>query len=313
MGAGLGAAAGPIGSIISGGVTIAGAMRGSKQRKAEARKARAEFETRRANLQNFTFTNPFAGMENVAEDLTINQEAAQFQAQQTDQALANALSALTQSGGTGGGNAQAIINAALASKQNVSADIARQEQANRLAAVNREAKLQELEAQGDLDLQTQQYTQNQELFTLAAGRKRQSDAAQAQATQQLFGGIGQAVGGIAGLAGGGLGGGAGAGGGGDLSQVTSAITGGGGESAALDPSMFAGFFSDRRLKKNIKLISISPSGLNIYNFEYKNTKFGKGVFQGVMSDEVPSNAVIKHPSGYDLVDYSKIDVKFNKK
>lgn len=196
MGAGLGAAAGPIGSLISGGLTIAGAMRGSKQRKAEARKARAEFETRRANLQNFTFTNPFAGMENVAEDLTINQEAAQFQAQQTDQALANALSALTQSGGTGGGNAQAIINAALQSKQAVSADIARQEQANRLAAVNREAKLQELEATGDLDLQTQQYTQNQELFTLAAGRKRQSDAAQAQATQQLFGGIGQAVGGI---------------------------------------------------------------------------------------------------------------------
>ena len=236
MGAGLGAAAGPIGSIISGGVTIAGAMRGSKQRKAEARKARAEFETRRANLQNFTFTNPFAGMENVAEDLTINQEAAQFQAQQTDQALANALSALTQSGGTGGGNAQAIINAALASKQNVSADIARQEQANRLAAVNREAKLQELEAQGDLDLQTQQYTQNQELLTLAAGRKRQSDAAQAQATQQLFGGIGQAVGGIAGLAGGGLGGGAGAvGGGGELSEVAKTVAGRGGSNAKQIP------------------------------------------------------------------------------
>lgn len=226
MGAGLGAAAGPIGSIISGGVTILGAMRGSKQRKAEARKARAEFETRRANLQNFTFTNPFAGMENVAEDLTINQEAAQFQAQQTDQALSNALSALTQSGGTGGGNAQAIINAALASKQNVSADIARQEQANRLAAVNREAKLQELEAAGDLDLQTQQYTQNQELLTLAAGRKRQSDAAQAQATQQLFGGIGQAVGGIAGL-GGKLGGGGGSG----AADVVSSVTGSGGSNA----------------------------------------------------------------------------------
>ena len=82
MGAGLGAAAGPIGSLISGGIGILGSMRGSKERQAEARKARADFETRRGNLQNFTFTNPFAGMENVAEDLTINQEAAQFQAQQ---------------------------------------------------------------------------------------------------------------------------------------------------------------------------------------------------------------------------------------
>lgn len=197
MGAGLGAAAaGPVGSIISGGIGIVGSLIGSKQRRREAKAARAEFEQRRANLQNFQFTNPFAGMENVAEDLTINQEAAQFQAQQTDQALANALSALTQSGGTGGGNAQAIINAALQSKQNVAADIARQEQANQLAAVNREAKLQELEATGELDLQSQQYSQTQELLTLAAGRKRQADAAQAQATQQLFGGIGQAVGGI---------------------------------------------------------------------------------------------------------------------
>ena len=299
MGAGLGAAAGPLGTLISGGIQIAGAMRGSKQRKAEAKKARAEYETTRANMQNFTFTNPFEGMENVAEDLTINQEAAQFQAQQTDQALANALSALTQSGGTGGGNAQAIINAALQSKQAVSADIARQEQANRMAAVNREARLQELQATGDLDLQTQQYTQNQELFTLASGRKRQSDIAQVQATKQLFGGIGQASEGLIGLAP-------------SIGKGLKSIFGkkddGGGDN--LDFGMVFG--SDRRLKKNIKLISISPSGLNIYNFEYKNSKFGKGVFQGVMSDEVPSNAVIKHPDGYDRVDYSKIDVKFKK-
>ena len=70
--------------------------------------------------------------------------------------------------------------------------------------------------------------------------------------------------------------------------------------------------SDRKLKKDIKLIGVSPSGLNIYSFRYKDIKFGKGLFQGVMSDEVPSNAVIKHADGYDLVDYSKIDVKFNK-
>tara|TARA_R100001510_G_C7621270_1_gene182133 strand:- start:208 stop:1107 length:900 start_codon:yes stop_codon:yes gene_type:complete len=298
MGAGLGAAAGPLGTLISGGIQIAGAMRGSDQRKAEARKARAEYETTRANMQNFTFTNPFEGMENVAEDLTINQEAAQFQAQQTDQALANALSALTQSGGTSGGNAQAIINAALQSKQAVSADIARQEQANRMAAVNREARLQELQATGDLDLQTQQYTQNQELFTLASGRKRQSDIAQVQATKQLFGGIGQASEGLIGLA----------------PSIGKGLKSIFGKKDGGDDVPFSGGFSisDRRLKKNIKLIGISPSGFNIYNFEYKNSKFGKGVFQGVMSDEVPSNAVIKHPDGYDRVDYSKIDVKFNK-
>ena len=34
--------------------------------------------------------------------------------------------------------------------------------------------------------------------------------------------------------------------------------------------------SDRRAKKNIKLIGKSNSGLNIYAFEYINKTFGKG-------------------------------------
>ena len=66
------------------------------------------------------------------------------------------------------------------------------------------------------------------------------------------------------------------------------------------------------LKKDINLIGESPSGLYIYTFEYKDKNFGKGFFQGVMSDEIPQDAVIKHSDGYDLVDYSKIDVEFKK-
>jgi len=29
-----------------------------------------------------------------------------------------------------------------------------------------------------------------------------------------------------------------------------------------------------------------------------------------MSDEVPTNAIIKHKDGFDRVDYSKLDVEF---
>ena len=71
-----------------------------------------------------------------------------------------------------------------------------------------------------------------------------------------------------------------------------------------------GLLSDRRLKKNIKLIGSSPSGLNIYAFEYIDKIFGDGVYQGVMSEEIPSDAIMKHESGYDAVDYSKLDVEF---
>ena len=68
--------------------------------------------------------------------------------------------------------------------------------------------------------------------------------------------------------------------------------------------------SDRRLKKDIKLIGLSSSGLKVYSFKYKNISFGKGIFQGVMSDEIPSHAVIKGNDGFDRVDYSKIEVEF---
>jgi hypothetical protein len=67
--------------------------------------------------------------------------------------------------------------------------------------------------------------------------------------------------------------------------------------------------SDRKLKKNINKIGESPSGLNIYSFEYKNSKYGEGLFQGVMSDEIPQEAVGTR-DGYDTVDYSMLDVEF---
>jgi hypothetical protein len=67
--------------------------------------------------------------------------------------------------------------------------------------------------------------------------------------------------------------------------------------------------SDRRLKKNITKIGKSTSGLNIYSFEYKNPTDGKGLFQGVMSNEVPQEAVINNGE-YDMVNYSLLDVEF---
>ena len=74
----------------------------------------------------------------------------------------------------------------------------------------------------------------------------------------------------------------------------------------------AAAISDRRLKKNISLIGKSPNGLNIYSFEYINSKFGNGLYQGVMSDEIPFSAVIDSGNGYDMVNYNAIDVEFKR-
>ena len=67
--------------------------------------------------------------------------------------------------------------------------------------------------------------------------------------------------------------------------------------------------SDRRLKKNITKIGESNRGFNIYSFEYKDSLDGEGLFQGVMSDEMPQEAVTS-VDGYDRVNYSMLDVEF---
>ena len=64
--------------------------------------------------------------------------------------------------------------------------------------------------------------------------------------------------------------------------------------------------SDIRLKEDIKLVSKSPSGINIYNFKYKGD--GK-TYQGVMAHQVP-HASIVNDEGYLMVDYNKLDVEF---
>ena len=84
------------------------------------------------------------------------------------------------------------------------------------------------------------------------------------------------------------------------------------ENEIADKTWWQSTFSDRKLKHNIVFIKKSPSGINIYNFEYKDSKLGIGTYQGVMSDEIPQEAVIKHSNGYDMVDYSKLDVNFIK-
>ena len=60
------------------------------------------------------------------------------------------------------------------------------------------------------------------------------------------------------------------------------------------------------------LVGKSSSGINIYNFEYKNSIYGSGVYQGVMSDDIPQKAVVKNRGKYDMVDYNKLDVDFIK-
>jgi hypothetical protein len=68
------------------------------------------------------------------------------------------------------------------------------------------------------------------------------------------------------------------------------------------------FFSDSRLKEDIRLIGKSPAGINIYSFKYKQSA---GTYEGVMAQEVPWAREMTD-TGFYMVDYSKVDVEFRR-
>ncbi len=185
-----------MGQIIGGATQIVGSMIGGGKRRREEKAAMAQANMDQQAIRDYQFSNPYANLENVAEDLTVNQQASQFQAQQTDAALAQGLDAIVAGGG-GGGGAQAIAQAALQSKQNISANIASQESRNQMTRVNQAGTLQQLEAQGEEDLQQQEYKRLEENQNMSSQRFAAAQAARAKATADLVGGIGDVVGGVA--------------------------------------------------------------------------------------------------------------------
>ena len=284
-----------LGKIIGG--IYSGIQAGKANKKAEAAAEEAEAEKNRmkeiySNLDTSNpfegMTNQFAGMENTMEDLTVDKKAAEFASQQFQQSQANIMG---QMRGAAGGSGIAALAQSLAQQgqlasQKAAAGIGQQESANQKAMAAEAGRLQTQEAKGATDVATQiaqgeQSSQRLEmqkqgaLMQMAASESAAADA-QVASTQQA------------------------------KDDAWSGVIGGVGDIAGQALGL-----SDRRLKKNIKLIGYSTSGLKIYAFEYINKIFGDGTYQGVMSDEISNDAVIKQ-NGYDIVDYSKLDVEFKK-
>ncbi len=91
----------------------------------------------------------------------------------------------------------------------------------------------------------------------------------------------------------------------------SLLTAGKGSVGASLMSMIPGF-SDVRTKENVKPVGKLSSGVTVYEYEYKSEfkpVAGSGKFIGVMAQElekVDPSAVFRHPSGFKMVDYSKV-------
>ena len=138
-------------------------------------------------------------------------------------------------------------------------------------------------ARGAQDAQMSDFNRQATLLGISMERKGQADQARADAKAQILGGIGTMADAAQDLA----------------VDIVGAAAGG-----------VVG--SDKRLKENIKLVGKSKRGFKIYTFEYKDKKYGEGTYQGVMSDEVPRENVIVNQDGYDMVNYSNLDVEFKR-
>ena len=309
--------------------TVGTTMYAANQQKKAAGNARddkrtAEAKVEELKLKRQEILNPYRGatdlssmaknlsgtMSNPYAELGVATQAAEIQMEQTDIALANTLDTLRATGASAGG-ATALAQAALQSKKGVSASIESQEAQN-----------EKLKAQGDQVLQSRKQAEEQRMQSVAFSEAQRLQGLDAAGNQYVFQqeenrlnadldrasgvvtqsqqDIAQANQNQAAIISGGM------------SAVGNIVSSGVGALGGIEQANIAKTTSDRRLKKNIEKIGESPSGLNIYSFEYIDNINGKGVYQGVMSDEIPSKAVVNHNDGYDRVDYSKLDVEFKK-
>jgi len=186
-----------VAKAISGGVQ-------KKKAKAEAAKAQAELEAQKAAFKGLDTSNPFLNLENTMEDLTVNQEEAQFVAEKQAQSQANILSELRGAAGGSGiaALAQTLANQGSENARKAAISIGKQEQANQMAERNQAASIQKAERQGEIMSRNMKQQQVQALMGMAAQDVASAKQAQAAADEKMWSGITSAAGGIAGGVGG---------------------------------------------------------------------------------------------------------------
>ena len=147
----------------------------------------AKLDKQKAEYKSMKFTNPFANMENTFEDLTVNQQQAQFQAQQGSQQRANIMQNMKGAAGSSGiaGLAQALANQGSLQTQQISASIGQQESANQIAAAKGAAAIQTYDRQGQQWVQQANMDRQATLLGMQMGQTTGANLAsqQAQANQ----------------------------------------------------------------------------------------------------------------------------------
>jgi len=164
-------------ALVGAGMGVASASKAKKDQEDAANARRAQEDIiagLEANRQEIT--NPMAGLTNEAMKVGVATQAAQFQAEEADMALANTLDTIMQTGG-GGAGATALAQMALKSKQGISADIQKQEVKNAKNVANAQMAINQQEALGEKWAWEQQETRDMQALDRA---QNQADKYEAQ-------------------------------------------------------------------------------------------------------------------------------------
>ena len=204
--------------VIKGATSIIGGNnRGRAERdllKEENALAGEQYDAMRKDIRGLSITNPYKDLntsfENTFEDMTVNQQQAQFQAQQAAQARANLLSNLQGAAGSSGiaGLAQALANQQQVQGQQISASIGQQEAANQRASAQGAMRVQAMEQQarqtvmgGEFLRQQSENERQMNLLNLQAGRqdaerdfRAQMLTSEQNQKQAVMGGVGDLLG-----------------------------------------------------------------------------------------------------------------------
>tara|TARA_Y100000401_G_scaffold101182_1_gene90572 strand:- start:177 stop:860 length:684 start_codon:yes stop_codon:yes gene_type:complete len=148
----------------------------------ERNKQQAALKKEMDAYRSMEYKNPFENMENVYEDLTVNQQQAEFQAQQGAQQRADIMQNLRGAAGGSGiaGLAQALANQGQLQTQQISASIGQQEARNQALRAQGASSIQSLERQGEQYVQQSEMDRQATLTAMAAGEATGANLAHQQ-------------------------------------------------------------------------------------------------------------------------------------
>jgi hypothetical protein len=184
-------------AVVSAGLGVYKAVQGKKaadDAKDAADAAREEMEKHKKAFEALDTSNPYLNMENTMEDLTVNQQEAEFTKQQQMQTQANIMGQMRGAAGSSGiaALAQSLANQGSINAQKASASIGTQEAANQKSERAEASKIQDLEREGEMQSRNMQFGKIEGLMGLSAGDVASANELQQQGMTAMSEGITQA-------------------------------------------------------------------------------------------------------------------------